>query len=309
MLLKALWKKQKHLLYNKKLKIAFGTYRAQILYKGNNMREIIASRRNDHVKLAYCLSKSSSFRKKKGLCFLEGARLCADAAMSGNKTRALFFTPKAEIKYKDYIMRIKCPEDKIYVIDQSIADYLADTKNPQGVFSISDIPYTENKLSGVPRSGNFLALENIQNPDNLGAALRTAEAFGISGVVFGGACCDAYSPKALRAGMGAVFRLGVYTRADMPSAVRDFNSMGFSTFAAVPDRSALKVTDIDFRGSSVMVIGNEGNGIMPETVRECKKCVTIPMSGRAESLNASAAAAVLMWEMMRGKEAGGVNDG
>lgn len=269
------------------------------------MQEIIASRRNENVKFASYISKSSSFRKKEGLCFLEGARLCADAALSGNKIRTLFFTPKAGSKYESYISRIKDSADKIYSIDSHIADYLADTKNSQGIFCICEIPKAENTLAGHVPGGNYLALENIQNPDNLGAALRTAEAFGISGVVFGGNCCDAYSPKSLRAGMGAVFRLPVYIEKDMAAAVRQLNVLGFETYAAVPDRTALPVTEADFGKPSVMVVGNEGNGLTEATVRECGKCVTIPMPGRAESLNASAAAAILMWEMMRHKAAGG----
>ena len=273
------------------------------------MREIIESRRNENIKFAAYVSKSSPFRKKEGLCFLEGARLCADAALSGKKIKALFLTPKAEIKYEKYIGRIAKSADKIYTIDPNISEYLADTKNPQGVFCICEISKPKNKIIEIEHTGNYLALENIQNPDNLGAALRTAEAFGISGVILGGNCCDAYSPKALRSGMGAIFRLPVYIEKDMTAAVRQLNALGFTTFAAVPDRAAMPVTEASFENPSAIVIGNEGNGLTAETVQECKKCVTIPMPGRAESLNASAAASILMWEMMRHMAYGGDTHG
>ena len=148
---------------------------------------------------------------------------------------------------------------------------------------------------------SYLALESVQDPANLGAALRTAEALGIGGAVLGGECCDMYSPKVLRASMGAVFRLPIFRAENMAQAVGSMNADGFATFAAVPDREALPVTRADFSRPCVAVVGNEGNGLRPETIRACSISVNIPMAGRAESLNASASAVILMWEMMRAR--------
>ena len=112
-------------------------------------------------------------------------------------------------------------------------------------------------------------------------------------------CCDVYSPKVLRGSMGAVFRLPMALVETMPPAVKALEQKGFVTMAAVPDRKAEPITQVLFSSPSIVLVGNEGNGLKPETIRACQRRVTIPMLGRAESLNASVAASLLMWEMMR----------
>ncbi len=264
----------------------------------------ITSRKNELVREYLRLAASASDRREQGRLSLEGARLCRDAAESGLKILSLFYTQEAAAKYDGYLDAIRAFSPVEYLISQSVADCLSDTKHPQGVFCVCSMP---EETAGVlsPSGGeNFLMLENMQDPANLGAALRTAEAVGIGGVVLAGNCCDVYSPKALRAGMGAAFRLPVFRRGIAAEAVARLNAAGFRTLAAVPDRSALPVTLVDFSVPSVVVIGNEGNGLIEMTERACTARVTIPMKGRAESLNAAAAAVVFMWEMMREKGVG-----
>ena len=144
-----------------------------------------------------------------------------------------------------------------------------------------------------------MAVENLQDPGNLGAVLRTAEALGLSGVLLAGNCCDVYSPKVLRASMGAVFRLPFRSVERLADAAPTLRQTGFALYAAVPDRTAKRVTELSFEKPSIIAVGNEGNGLEAETVAACGQAVTIPMRGRAESLNAAASAAILMWELMR----------
>ena len=139
----------------------------------------------------------------------------------------------------------------------------------------------------------------MQDPGNLGTILRTAEALGIGRVVLLGDCCDPLSPKALRASMGAVFRLGLSLEPSRQGLFSRLRGEGFRLLASVPDSAALPVTEVDFsQGPCAVFIGNEGNGLSQETIAQCRR-VTIPMAGRAESLNASAAATILLWEMAR----------
>ena len=107
-----------------------------------------------------------------------------------------------------------------------------------------------------------------------------------------------WSPKALRASMGALLRLSV-EEVNAVTAVRDAAAAGFATYASTPDAGAVPVTDADFSGPALVVVGNEANGVTAETMEACAARVTIPMAGRAESLNAAAAGAILMWEMCR----------
>lgn len=262
------------------------------------MIPVIESRKNELVKECARLGTSAALRREKGRCLLEGARLCADAAENGVRIEFLFFTQEAAQKYAAALHVLLAAAEKAFQVSPSVAALLSDTKTTQGVFCVCEITSKQTGLPPLLPGTGYLALENIQNPANLGAALRTAEAFGISGVILGGESrCDIWSPKALRAAMGAVFRLPLFEQEDMPGAVVQLRRLGFVAYAAVPDRTALPVTRADFSVPCVVVVGNEGSGLSESTQQSCSQRITIPMAGRAESLNAAASAAILMWEM------------
>lgn len=265
------------------------------------MMERITSRQNETVKNYAKLLQSAAHRKETGLFLCEGARLCCDAAISGIEIVVFYVTEKAYEKYESYCSQIKEKAQRSYWISDHVAPLLSDTKNPQGVYCVCKIPEQTGDLVNIDGSGSYLALENMQDPTNLGTVLRTAEALGIDGVVLGGSCCDPFSPKVMRGSMGAVFRMKMYTCPAMPEALQKLNQLGFSTMASVVDSTATPVTGMDFSVPSVMVIGNEGNGLTEEAIAACTHRCTIPMLGRAESFNASAASSILMWEMMRCK--------
>lgn len=265
------------------------------------MLEIIKSRKNEEIKLAAKLVDSASFRREKGMFVVEGARLCRDAAVSKIEIVSTYFTQAAQTKYGSYIAQI-IEECRSYrFIEEHVAQLLSSTKQTQGVFCVCRIPQQSHNIADLNHHGTYIALEQIQDPANLGTVLRTAEALDLSGVLFLGDCCDIYSPKALRAGMGAIFRLPFYLEKDTSFAVDELKRMGLATLAAVPAEQAKNVLKVDFTKPTVLFIGNEGNGLSQATIAACDACVTIPMLGRAESLNAAASAAILMWEMVRRK--------
>ncbi|QEY34238.1 RNA methyltransferase [Caproiciproducens galactitolivorans] len=273
------------------------------------MPDQITSRKNEIIKQAARLCTSAEIRREHGLYLVEGARLCRDAAQSGVKIETLFYTAQAEEKYKEYIASAADSAQTVYEVAPHVAALLSETKTPQGVFCVCKMNRAVREVRTIPVGRHYLALENLQDPANLGAILRTAEALGIGGVILGGSCCDIYSPKALRASMGAVFRLPFFLAPDMLCAIKLLRDMNFACFAAVPDAAAQPVTAVNFHNHpTVLIVGNEGNGLAKETIQACSGRVTIPMLGRAESLNASASAAILMWEMMRA-ESGGVSVG
>lgn len=271
----------------------------------------ITSRKNEWIKEISGLVRSAEKRHAQGLFVVEGARLCLDAARSQVPVMALLFTEQAEEKYRAYVQQIREKAQQICCISPSVAELISDTRSPQGIFCLCRMQAGEErgtkKMPDCP--GKYLAVENMQDPANLGTVCRTAEALGIAGVILLGECCDFYSPKALRAGMGAAFRLPVFFSSSFADAKLGWEKGGFVTFAAVPARDAQPVTHLSFPEKSIMVIGNEGNGLLPETIAGCEKRVTIPMLGRAESLNAAASASILMWEMMRTAVQEDENDG
>lgn len=153
----------------------------------------------------------------------------------------------------------------------------------------------------IKNNGRYMALENIQDPGNLGAVLRTADAFGLDGVLLSESCADFYSPKVLRSTMGAAFRVPVLLCPDMAELLAELGEMGMQTYAAALDENACDVRGVSFAAGCVAVVGNEGNGLRPETIAACRHTVVIPMAGAAESLNAAVAAGILMWEMTKGR--------
>ena len=173
--------------------------------------------------------------------------------------------------------------------------------NPQGVFCIAKMLDNSLIIDKINIIGTYSALEDIQDPGNMGTIIRTAEALGLDGIFLSDGCCDIYNPKVLRASMGGVFRMPLMRVGDMAQAVVTLQKKGLTAFACVVDASATPITAAGMGEGAIALIGNEGNGLRAETVAACKHSVTIPMAGRAESLNASMAAGIILWEMCRNK--------
>lgn len=260
--------------------------------------ERLTAKNNEKIKSAVSVRDSAKTRRETGLFFLEGARLCADAAENGVGIFRAFFTSKALEKYNEYVNAIIPTADECYEISEEIASRLSDTQNPQGVFCVCRSDVTSADTSNINSDGKYIFLENVQDPSNLGAVSRTAEALGVDGMIICGGC-DIYNPKALRASMGSALRLSILTCDDAVKLIEKLNSKGMLTLASTPDSSAGLITEASMNGGVVCVVGNEGNGVTEATMSACSKRVTIPMNGRAESLNASTAAAILIWEMVR----------
>lgn len=260
----------------------------------------ITSVQNDKIKEAAKLVNSAAYRKKKGLFILEGLRLCADVHRSGLRAETLFVTEKAFDKYREELTPLLEVSEKSYIITEAVSEKISDTKNSQGIFLLMHtLPVPEEEV--FPEKGKILLLENVQDPGNLGAISRTAEALGITELIVSGGC-DIYNPKALRASMGALLRLSVRETGCIEDTIKKAENSGYRTYASTPSEDAVKITDADFTGNVLCVIGNEARGITAETLHLCNNSITIPMTGRAESLNAGAAASILMWEMVKADE-------
>ena len=256
--------------------------------------EVLTSRANALVKQMIAVRRSVRERRESGLFFLEGARLCADAAISGTVVLACLYTDAAAEKYADRLAQILPLAEKAQRISPALADHLSETQSPQGIFCLCRMPQNDTQIDPY---GKYLALSGVQNPDNLGAITRTAEALGLDGLIVEGGC-DLYNPKAQRAAMGSLLRLPVVRTDDLALLLADCRARGMRTYASTPDADALPVTQADFSGGVVCAVGNEGAGLGDTLLCECTR-VTIPMHGRAESFNAAAAATILLWEMAR----------
>ena len=158
----------------------------------------------------------------------------------------------------------------------------------------------------LQEGGRYLLLDRLQDPGNLGTIIRGAEAFGVTALVLGPGCPDCFSPKVLRSTMGSLFRQPVFHTGDLPGSIRRMGEEGFAVYAAMLDPAARTVQQLPRSGGLGVVIGNEGRGVSPEVAAACAGSVYIPMAPAIESLNAAAAASVLMWEMCGRRGAPGV---
>lgn len=260
---------------------------------------VISSKENRFVKLWRQLSADGRARRKQRLFACEGARLCMDAALSGICISAVLYTEKAADTYAAQLQPVLDAAQNTVKITPQLAQYMADTASPQGVFCICEMPKNAVQPSVLSLNGRYLALEDMQDPANLGAVIRTAEALGLDGLLLSVGCCDAYSPKVLRGSMGGVFRMPLLLVDNMISAVTALREKGFRVYACVPDADAENVCDTSLGDGCIPLIGNEGNGLRKETIAACDARITIPMGGRAESLNAAMAAGIIMWELKR----------
>lgn len=268
--------------------------------------ETITSRRNPLVRSAAALLGPARERRARREFLAEGARLCRDAAESGVEIKICFFTQRARERYPEYLEPVLKAARAAYLVEEPVAELLSGTQHPQGVFCLCGWP----EAAGDGAMGPVLVLENIQDPGNLGTILRTAEALGRFTVYLLGDCCDPLSPKALRSSMGAAFRLRPCEEGSPQRLMERLKGEGCRVHGAVPAEGARPVTGIDFgSGRHGVVIGNEGSGLTAGTAALCHDLITIPMGGRAESLNAAAAATVLLWEMGRAGLAGQVDAG
>jgi TrmH family RNA methyltransferase len=172
---------------------------------------------------------------------------------------------------------------------------VADTETPQGVvFLCKGKNLTPPDTTGGTR---YLALDGVQDPGNVGTIWRSADAFGADGLILCNGCADPWSPKTVRATMGAVFRLPVY-ECSMDDLARMMAKQDIPLYATAlrADTEDLRKVRLD---RAAVVIGSEGRGVSQETLALCEKTLKIPMAERCESLNAAVAASVVLWEMAR----------
>lgn len=247
------------------------------------------------IKYISRLNSSSSFRKKEGCFVCEGVRLCTDALRSDIYIRAAFFTATAADKYSDFLALLPDSVER-YSLTDSLFKSVSETLTPQGVMLLCEVPQSDENSIHFNKA---VALECIQDPQNMGTILRSAEAFGIDCVILSKDCCDIFSPKVLRGSMGAVFRQKFYIADDFYLLLSKLNDNGVRTYAAVP-RNGTDILSADFSEKCCTLIGNEGNGLSDKAIKLCSGKITIRMDGNAESLNAAVAASVAMWEMVRG---------
>lgn len=249
---------------------------------------IVTSRTNPGYQALRALAEDRRARRQAGATLIDGEHLLDAALAAGNAPRRLVFSASA-LEGHLTAWRERLPGVPVLVLADTLFASLSPVATPTGVLAEIVIP------APLDAPASFVVLlEDIQDPGNLGALLRTAAAAGVEQAFLSIACADAWSPKCLRGGQGAHFRLAIRERADLPEVARAFPGV---IHAAVLGAETT-LFDLDLRGATGFAFGNEGAGLS-EALRAQARPFSIPMSGRVESLNVAAAAAICLFERMR----------
>ena len=271
--------------------------------------EIITSRNNQFVKWASSLADKKN-RKESGYFIAEGVKLTKEAFEAGLPIDYLIVSESKKNIRLDFLSEFendqryeKC---RIVTVSESVFEKISTEKAPQGVISVikhldffrdMDRIYKEEFFLKPEEKAIFLF--SVRDPSNLGAVIRSSVAFGTDHVILSKDCADIYNPKTVRSAMGSLFRVKVTTVGDVPSFIRSARENSRRVFAAELTESATSLSDIGLCGSDIVMIGNEGHGIDAEISALCDGSVYIPISKKTESLNASVAAAIFMWEQSK----------
>lgn len=258
----------------------------------------ITSRENPLVKAYTKLAASRKERQERGQFVTEGIKLTWEAFQAGCGLERLFVTQAALERYEQ-IPRMDCRE--LILVSQPVADKLAQSVNPQGVFGVFSMLDKEKAGVKMEGTGRLLALSSLQDPGNVGTILRTAAALGVDGVLLSGDCPDPYSPKVLRSTMGGLFKVPWEICQDLPSKLMEAKGVGIPVYGAALTPDAQPIQNLSMEKGCLVVIGNEGNGLSQEVLDCCSQTAIIPMAPDSESLNAAMAAGIFIWEMTRNR--------
>ena len=250
--------------------------------------EIITSRTNPLCTHLRKLASSVSYRRDCGEFLCDSPKLLEEALLWRAGLRTVVCTdPAALPALPDTVRRVQVPGDLMKSISPA--------QTPQGVLSVCGLPgrTLPEQLTGR----RYVVLDGVQDPGNVGTILRTADAFHADGLFLVNACADLYNPKTVRASMGAVFRCPVWT-----VGVEELSALlkrsGIPLYGAALREDTLDARQADYSRCAI-AIGSEGRGLTDAVLAVCDRTIKIPMSEHCESLNAAAAATVLLWEAAR----------
>ena len=284
--------------------------------------QVISSKDNEFIKHIKKL-KDKKYRDLNNEYIIEGIKIIEEAINEKANIKQVVICDDCEktsniskeLMYE--IARYEC----IYVT-KKIFDSLTDVSNPQGILAIVEKNAVKSKISNIKDSEKsetigveekeiiaeneidynqdiIVALDDIQDPGNLGTILRTVDSIGINQILVSKGTADSYNPKVVRSTMGAIFRVRIIECEDLEKTLKEIQKHNFE-IVVTSLQTKNSIYDIDYK-KKVIVIGNEANGVEPRIQKIADKKVKIPMLGKTESLNASVATGIILYEYVRQK--------
>ena len=251
---------------------------------------MIASSQNRKIKLVRALAGRPKERREAGAFLAEGVRLVEEANSASWPFRFVLYSDELGERGHELLRKLASRNIDVEQVDRGLMQSLSDTETPQGILAVLE----DHELSSAGPLDFALIPDSVRDPGNLGTLLRSAEAAGVQAVLLPPESVDPFSPKVLRAGMGAHFRLPILAMSW--EMIRE-TCKGLTVFLA--DMHGASCWAVDFRAPLALVIGGEAAGATEPARKLADRLVSIPMPGAAESLNAAVAGSLLVFEVLR----------
>ena len=248
---------------------------------------MITSKNNEIVKFIKSLHQKK-YRDEHKKYFVEGIKLVKEA-ISEEKPINKIIICESLLNEK-----VNTKQFEIEYVSKDVFEYISDTKTPQGILAVINMQFNND----IVKDNTIFALDNIQDPGNLGTIIRTLDCAGINTLLLSKGTVDLYNPKVIRGTMGAIYRVNVHENLNLKEELLKYKKDGYKIVTT--DLSAtIFHYDLNFNQKLVIVIGNEANGVSNEIKSIADIKVKIPMLGRTESLNAGVAASIIAYEKVR----------
>ena len=248
---------------------------------------IITSKDNEIIKN---IKKLKEKKYRLDSYIVEGIKMVKEA-ISENQEIALIAIRE------DFKIDFDTKNIKTVIISNKIFNDISDVKTPQGILAV----IKKNQNNQIETNQDYiLALDSLQDPGNMGTIIRTADSANINQIIINKTTVDPYSPKVIRSTMGAIYRTNIIEVEDLKTTLKEMKSKGFEIITT-DLKATQSIYDINYNNKTVVVIGNEANGVSQEILQTADKKVIIPMLGKTESLNASIAASIMIYEYVRQK--------
>lgn len=264
------------------------------------MQKII-SRDNQKLKFARKIRDG----REDEFIFVEGVRLAEEFFKSNLNTFDCFFTNDfvENERNKQLLNQISAKTENLFEIPEQIFNSLSDTKNSQGLILIGEKPRTGKvkinlESTAFQKFPIIVLLHEINNPNNLGAILRTCEAVGVSGIILTKNSADVFSPKSLRSAMGASFRINIWTDAEFETVLEWAKQNDLATLCADVN-SEKNLWEIEWKSPRLLIFGSEAHGLSEYERNKIDEGLIIPMEETVESLNLAVSCAIVLYEAKR----------
>ncbi|MDR2823329.1 MAG: RNA methyltransferase [Mycoplasmataceae bacterium] len=255
--------------------------------------EKITSTQNKLIKYIKKLSTDKKYRDETN-CFVAETGRAIDTLIA-NEVKCQNLVIANNSKYIGKISYFRQLNISVEVVANHVYEMISSLANADGIIAVFRKPSTSFEIM---KDRKYIVLDRIQNPGNLGSIIRTAVALNIAGIVITNESVDLFHPTIIRSTMGSLFSIPVKFSTSLTDTIQTFKKKGFACYATGISKNAKQLDAVKFFTSSVVVFGNEGNGLNKDDIKICDELIYIPINDKVNSLNVATASAIIMFKMM-----------